>query len=166
MTSSTAPIGKLPTVSARRRRTDRVARGIIAAFTALALVPLFLVLWYLIRQGLGAWSMEFFTTDPTGRSCFPGQTTCEIGGIRSAILGTLEIVALASVFAIPLGIAVAVYLVEYGKQSKFANTVRYFVDVMTGVPSIAFGLSSTSCSSSRASAARSLAGRAPSRSPC
>lgn len=140
MTSSTAPLGNLPTISGRRRRTDRIARGIIAFFTFLALVPLVLVVWYLLRQGLGAWSVDFFTTDPTGRSCFPGQTTCEIGGIRSAILGTLEIVALASAVAIPLGIAVAVYLVEYGKQSKFANTVRYFVDVMTGVPSIAFGL--------------------------
>ncbi|MFT4036459.1 MAG: phosphate ABC transporter permease PstA [Patulibacter sp.] len=140
MTSSAAPLRNLPTISARRRRTDQFARGVIAALTLLALVPLVLVLWYLVSQGLGAWSVEFFTTDPTGRSCFPGQTTCEIGGIRSAIFGTLEIVVLASVIAIPLGIAVAVYLVEYGKQSRFANTVRYFVDVMTGVPSIVFGL--------------------------
>jgi phosphate transport system permease protein len=60
--------------------------------------------------------------------------------VRSAILGTVEMVALAAVIAIPLGIGVALYLVEYGKQSRFAQTVRYFVDVMTGVPSIVFGL--------------------------
>jgi len=62
------------------------------------------------------------------------------GGVRSAILGTLEIVALASAIAIPVGIGVALYLVEFGKRSVFSQTVRYFVDVMTGVPSIVFGL--------------------------
>ena len=49
-------------------------------------------------------------------------------------------VALASAIAIPFGIGVALYLVEYGKESRFANLVRYFVDVMTGVPSVVFGL--------------------------
>ena len=77
---------------------------------------------------------DFFTTDPTGR--FLGDP----GGIRSAIFGTIEMVALASLIAVPLGIGVALYLVEYGKASRFANVVRYFVDVMTGVPSIVFGL--------------------------
>ena len=60
--------------------------------------------------------------------------------MRSAIVGTLEIVGLAALIAIPLGIGVALYLVEYGKASRFALAVRYFVDVMTGVPSIVFGL--------------------------
>jgi phosphate transport system permease protein len=60
--------------------------------------------------------------------------------VRSAILGTIEMVALASVIAIPMGVGVALYLVEYGKRGRFANLVRYFVDVMTGVPSVVFGL--------------------------
>jgi phosphate transport system permease protein len=124
----------LPVVSARRRRTDRMARGLLAAATALALVPLALVVYHLLEKGLGAWSLEFFTTDPSGR--FLGSP----GGVRSAILGTLEIVALASALAVPLGIGVALYLVEYGRDSRFAAVVRYFVDVMTGVPSIVFGL--------------------------
>ena len=124
----------LPVVSTRRRLTDTMARGMTLGLTLLALVPLFLIVYCLISKGLGAWSVEFFTTDPTGR--FLGDP----GGIRSAIVGTLIIIALASAFAIPLGIAVALYLVEYGKRSLFSNTVRYFVDVMTGVPSIVFGL--------------------------
>ncbi|MEN0013236.1 MAG: phosphate ABC transporter permease PstA [Solirubrobacteraceae bacterium] len=139
-TFNEAGLRGLPPVSPGRVRKDRIARTFIGALTLIALVPLVLVVFYLLKQGLGAWNGDFFTTDPTGRTCFPGQTTCSIGGVRSAILGTLEIVALASVIAIPFGTAVAVYLVEYGKQSKFANTVRYFVDVMTGVPSVAFGL--------------------------
>ncbi|HKG16468.1 MAG TPA: phosphate ABC transporter permease PstA [Solirubrobacteraceae bacterium] len=124
----------LPDIGARRRRTDRVARTMLALATGLALVPLVLILFYLVKQGLGAWSLSFFTTDPNGR--FLGDP----GGVRSAILGTIEIVALASAIAIPAGIGVALYLVEYGRDGRFATTVRYFVDVMTGVPSIAFGL--------------------------
>jgi phosphate transport system permease protein len=121
-------------ISSRRRRTDRVMRGLLAAATAIALVPLVLVIYYLFHKGLGAWNGKFFTTDPNGN--FLGYP----GGIRSAILGTLEIVGLATAISVPLGIGVALYLTEYGKDSWFANVVRYFVDVMTGVPSIVFGL--------------------------
>jgi phosphate transport system permease protein len=109
-------------------------RGVLLAATLLALVPLVLVLYYLIEKGIGAWSIDFFTTDPTGR--FLGDP----GGVKSAILGTIMIVGLATLMAVPIGIGVALYLVEYGKKSRFANVVRYFVDVMTGVPSIVFGL--------------------------
>jgi phosphate transport system permease protein len=125
---------ELPHISARRRRTDKIMRGLLAGATGIALVPLILVIYYLIYKGIGQWSVKFFTTDPNGN--FLGYP----GGIRSAILGSIEIVALASLIAVPLGIAVALYLVEYGKKSLFANVVRYFVDVMTGVPSIVFGL--------------------------
>src|SRR5947209_13956491 len=122
-------------VSRRRRVTDRVMRGSLLVATLIALVPLVLIIYYLLYKGLGAWSGSFFTTDPNGN--FFGDP----GGIRSAILGSLEIVGLATVIAVPIGIGVALYLTEYGKQSWFANLVRYFVDVMTGVPSIMFGLS-------------------------
>jgi phosphate transport system permease protein len=124
-------------VSAARRRSDRLARTGILAGTLIALVPLALILYYLLSKGLGSWSSSFFTTDPTGNTFFKNSS---IGGIKSAILGTVEIVALASAVSVPVGIAVAVWLVEYGKQSWFAQAVRFFVDVLTGVPSIIFGL--------------------------
>ncbi|HEX4720830.1 MAG TPA: phosphate ABC transporter permease PstA [Thermoleophilaceae bacterium] len=124
----------LQTTSARRRRHDILMRGVLMIGTVVALVPLFLVLYYVVKRGIGAWKVTFFTTDPTG--AFLGDP----GGIKSALLGTVEMVALASLIAIPIGVGVAVYLVEYGKQSLFARTVRYFVDVLTGVPSIVFGL--------------------------
>ena len=120
--------------NARRRRTDKIMRGLLAGATALAIVPLALILYYLLKKGIGAWSSSFFTTDPNGN--FLGDP----GGIKSAILGTLEIVGLATLIAVPLGIAVALYLVEFGRDSRFGAVVRYFVDVMTGVPSIVFGL--------------------------
>ncbi len=124
----------MPQISARRRRTDVVMRGLLLAATVVAMVPLVLVVYYLFHNGLGAWSGKFFTTDPNGN--FLGYP----GGIKSAIIGTLLVVALATVIAVPLGIGVALYLTEYGRESRFASVVRYFVDVMTGVPSIVFGL--------------------------
>jgi phosphate transport system permease protein len=124
-------------VSPARRRKDRLARGSILAATLIALIPLALIIYYLLAKGLGSWSTNFFTTDPTGNTFFKSSS---IGGIKSAILGTIEIVALASVIAVPVGIGVAIWLVEYGKGSWFAHIVRFFVDVLTGVPSIVFGL--------------------------
>src|SRR5258708_6185803 len=113
-------------VSRRRRVTDRTMRTLLVVATLIALVPLVLVIYYLLKKGIGAWSGSFFTTDPTGN--FFGNP----GGIRSAILGTLEIVGMATVISIPMGIGVALYLTEYGRQGWFARTVRYFTDVMTG----------------------------------
>jgi phosphate transport system permease protein len=121
-------------VSQRRRRTDKLMRGGLLAATLLALIPLILIIYYLLKEGLSSISLNFFTTDPTG-SFFSNP-----GGIRSAILGSLEIVALATVIAVPIGIGVALYLTEFGTHSRLGNLVRYFVDVMTGVPSIVFGL--------------------------
>ncbi len=124
-------------VSPARRRKDKLARAAITACTVIALIPLGLVVYYLLSKGLGSWSWSFLSTDPTGNTFFKASS---IGGIKSAILGTVEIVALASAIAIPIGIGVAVWLVEYGRASGFAKVVRFFVDVLTGVPSIVFGL--------------------------
>jgi phosphate transport system permease protein len=132
--SAISSAGRLPRVSGRRRRTDQFMRGLLVVLTIIALIPLVLVVYYLLHKGLSAWSGSFFTTDPNGN--FLGYP----GGIKSAILGTIEIVALATLISVPIGIAVALWLTEYGKESWFANVVRYFVDVMTGVPSIVFGL--------------------------
>jgi phosphate transport system permease protein len=124
----------LAQLTPRRRATDRVMRGLLALGTLIALIPLVAVVYYLLSKGLGAWSWGFFTKDPTGN--FFGDQ----GGVKSALLGTIEMVALASLIAIPIGWGVGLYLVEYGRKGRFAATVRYFVDVMTGVPSIVFGL--------------------------
>jgi phosphate transport system permease protein len=121
-------------IASRRRQTDRIARIVLGAGTLLALIPLVLILYYLIVKGIGAWSVSFFTTDPTGK--FFGDP----GGIKSAILGTIEMVGLATLMAAPVGVGVALWLTEYGKDSRIATLVRYFVDVLTGVPSIVFGL--------------------------
>jgi len=133
MESASLP-SPLPPVSARRRRADRLARSLLWTATGVAIVPLVLIVFYILSKGLGALSLEFFTTDPTGN--FFGDQ----GGVKSAILGTIEIVGFAALVAVPLGVAVALYLTEYGGNGRLARSVRFFVDVMTGVPSIVFGL--------------------------
>lgn len=132
--ASLAQPAALPPVSPRRRRTDRIVRGLLWLATAVAIVPLVLIIFYILKKGIGALSLEFFTTDPTGD--FLGDK----GGVKSAILGTIEIVGFATLLAVPLGVGVALYLTEYGAKGRLAQAVRFFVDVMTGVPSIVFGL--------------------------
>ncbi|HEX4106685.1 MAG TPA: phosphate ABC transporter permease PstA [Solirubrobacteraceae bacterium] len=128
-------------VSARRRRTDVAMRGVLLAGTAIALVPLLLIIYYLLHKGLSSMtSGGFFTSDPTGASAGFFGGAQKIGGIKSALLGTVEIVLIASAIAVPIGIGVALWLVEYGRNSVYANIIRFFVDVLTGVPSIVFGL--------------------------
>ena len=82
-------------VSARRRRSDAIARGVVLAFTLVAIVPLVLDPLLAGQGRPRRLEQAFFTTDPTGR--FLGDP----GGIRSAILGTIEMVALASIIAVP-----------------------------------------------------------------
>src|ERR1039458_473685 len=98
-------------VSPARRRKDKLARGAVLAFTVIALIPLLLIVYYLLSKGLSSWSLNFFTTDPTGNTFFGGSN---IGGIKSAILGTIEIVALASVIAVPIGVAIGARTAAYG----------------------------------------------------
>jgi phosphate transport system permease protein len=124
----------LKPISPGRRRKDKAMRSLFWLATVVAIVPLVLVLYYTLNKGIGALSSEFFTTDPTG-SFFGAQ-----GGVKSAIIGTIEIVGFAALVAVPLGIGVALYLTEFGAGGRLAQAVRFFVDVMTGVPSIVFGL--------------------------
>ncbi len=77
------------------------------------------------------------TSSPPTR---PGSSSATRAASRARCSGTIEIVGLATLIAVPIGIGVAIYLTEYGSDSRFASAVRYFVDVMTGVPSIVFGL--------------------------
>jgi phosphate transport system permease protein len=132
----------LPPVSRRRVMTDKVMRAIVLASIVVALIPLVLTIYYVAKRGISTIDWDFFTTDPTGRSCISeNKALCPpAGGVKSAIVGTITMVALATAIAVPIGIGVALYLVEFGKATWFAKLVRYFVDVLTGVPSVVFGL--------------------------
>jgi len=115
----------------RRRLVGNAIR--IACYLALliALVPLVALVSYTIERGVSGLSADLFTQLPVPFGV-PG------GGVEEAIIGTLIIVGLAAVVAIPLGLAVALFLVD--RSGKLAATIRFVADVMAGIPSIAIGI--------------------------
>jgi phosphate transport system permease protein len=119
----------------RRKLVNRLMTGLITAAFALALVPLFSVLWLTVKNGAKRLDVNFLTHSMKGVGA-----TDAAGGAYHAIIGTLEQVGLATVIAVPLALLTAIYLTEYGAGSRFAKLVSYVVDVMTGVPSIVAGL--------------------------
>ncbi|MDQ7840398.1 MAG: phosphate ABC transporter permease PstA [bacterium] len=116
----------------RRRWTDRLMAGVTFLCTVAALVPLFLILFFLARTGLGALNLEFFTHLP-GAAGEPG------GGMANAISGTLVLVGLAALLGMPVGVLGGTFLAEC-PNSRLAGAVRLMADVMNGVPSIVMGL--------------------------
>jgi phosphate transport system permease protein len=122
-------------VEGRRQAKDRLFTTLVIGAFLLAVTPLLLIITYTLQRGLGTISAKFLTV-----SMFRVDTDEAGGGIYHAIVGTLEQALLATVIAAPLGILAAVYLVEYGGGRAFARLVSFFVDVMTGVPSIVAGL--------------------------
>ena len=121
-------------VSGRRRMVDILARLGMALSVLVALVPLVAVLAYTISRGARTISLQFLTHSMRGVGPLDSN-----GGAYHAIIGTLEQVAIASLLAVPLGLLVAVYVVEYGR-GPLRTAVRFLVDVMTGIPSIVAGL--------------------------
>jgi phosphate transport system permease protein len=103
------------------------------ALSAFAMLPLFSVLYMLLARGAPLLSVQLFT------QLTPGAGT-EAGGIGNAIVGTVVVVLVASLLALPLGFLAAVYLAEYGGESKLAVAVRFAGKVLTGMPSILAGV--------------------------
>lgn len=98
-----------------------------------AIVPLGSILLEVIKNGAKAISFEFIT-QPQG-SIGSGN-----GGVGPAIQGTIIVVGLASLIAAPVGVLAGIYLSEYAKRGTFADLVRFFNDVLTGLPSIVIGI--------------------------
>jgi phosphate transport system permease protein len=122
-------------VEGRRQAKDRIATGLVWVAFLLAVVPLVSLVWTTVARGVKVLNI-YFLTHSMGivADSQPG------GGIYHAIIGSLEQVALATIIAAPIGVLTAIYLVEYGGRGKLARAVTFFVDVMTGVPSIVAGL--------------------------
>lgn len=121
-------------VENRRQARDRVATSLVWVSFLIAIVPLFSLIWMTVSKGIKVLDGYFLSHSMAGVTGFePG------GGAYHAIIGTLEQVGIATVISAPLGLLTAVYLVEYGKGA-LAKAVTFFVDVMTGIPSIVAGL--------------------------
>ena len=120
------------TRSDRRKAFSRFVEILCGSAVLLALVPLFLVFFYVIQQGFSSLNWDFFTKMP--------KPVGEVGGgMANAIVGSLIIIGLAAVFAIPVGLVAGVYTSEYPK-ARLATAVRFTADVLNGVPSIVIGI--------------------------
>lgn len=117
----------------RRKLTNLIMVGLLGFAAVVAILPLFAVLAYVVARGAGSINLAFFTQLPPA----PGAAG---GGMGNAILGTLELILIASTLAIPVGVLAGVYLAEYGDESRLGGVVRFCSDVLTGVPTIVTGL--------------------------
>ncbi|MFI0264934.1 phosphate ABC transporter permease PstA [Streptomyces sp. NPDC017056] len=121
-------------VEGTRQAKDRLATSLVWICFLLAVVPLASLIWETIARGLKVLDGYFLSHSMgTLPDALPG------GGIYHAIIGTLQQVGLATLIAAPIGLLTAIYLVEYGR-GRLAKAVTFFVDVMTGIPSIVAGL--------------------------
>lgn len=123
-------------VSARRKLTNNVATVLVTASVLVALVPLVWVLYSVITKGFTAiTSPTWFTNSQAGMTTFTAG-----GGVYHAIVGTLLQGLVCSLISIPIGVLVAVYLVEYGGGTRLGRITTFMVDILTGVPSIVAAL--------------------------
>jgi phosphate transport system permease protein len=121
-------------IEGRRAATNRVATSLIYSAFVLALLPLISVIYTLISKGTTRLDMDFFTHSNRNITAFDSG-----GGAYHAIIGTLQQAGIATLITVPLGVLGAIYIVEYGR-GKLTTLIRFFVDVMTGIPSIVAGL--------------------------
>jgi len=116
-----------------RNRFNRVCTGVAGVFAAIAVLPLFLVIFYVLAQGGRLLSLRLFLELPPP----PGL---DGGGIGNAIIGTIVVSAVAALISIPIGVGGGIYLSEYSNNSWFSQLVRFANDVLAGVPSIISGV--------------------------
>lgn len=121
-------------VEGRRAAMNRLVTSVVVACACAAVLPLVAVLGFTIVKGSAVLDLSFLTHTMRGVA-----EQDPYGGIYHAIIGTLEQVGLATLLAVPFGLLVAIYLVEYS-TGRLGRIVSFFVDVMTGLPSIVAGL--------------------------
>src|SRR5690242_16245976 len=116
----------------RRKIVSNVMQILCGLAVILALIPLAMIFFYVLEQGATSLNWAFFTQmpKPVGE---PG------GGMANAIVGTLMLITIAAIFAVPIGMLCGIHLAEYSR-SKFAAVVRFAADVLNGVPSIVVGI--------------------------
>jgi phosphate transport system permease protein len=118
--------------TARRKALSSAFVGFCALSVLLALVPLALVLFFVVSQGIRAINVDFFTQmpKPVGE---PG------GGLANSIVGTLILAGLGSLLAVPIGVMSGIYMAEYA-GTRLASLIRFAADTLNGVPSIVIGV--------------------------
>ena len=120
-------------VEGRRRAVDRLAAALVTLAFLIALTPLISLVITVLTNGLVRFDADFFTLSMRN-VVGPG------GGAAHAILGTVIMTLTATLISVPVGLLTSIYLVEYGAGKRLARSITFFVDVMTGIPSIVAGL--------------------------
>jgi phosphate transport system permease protein len=111
---------------------DKVFKGLVILFSFLSGVPLVVILYYIVKNGISSINWEFLTNLP--------KPVGEIGGgVSNAIIGTLILIVISCILAVPLGISTGIYLSE-NRKGRLAYLVRLCVEVLQGVPSIVIGI--------------------------
>jgi phosphate transport system permease protein len=116
----------------RRRIISAIAEILCAVAVLLALLPLAMILFYVIKQGFTSLNWAFFTQMPKP----VGEAG---GGMANAIVGTMILIGIAALFAVPIGCLCGIHLSEY-PETRFSSVVRFAADVLNGVPSIVIGI--------------------------
>ncbi|MGY1651138.1 phosphate ABC transporter permease PstA [Geodermatophilus sp. SYSU D01119] len=119
-------------VEGTRKATDRLVTALVTTAFGIAMIPLVSLVYTVLDKGLARFDAQFFSN-----SMF--RVVGEGGGAYHAILGTVIITAVTAVISVPIGLLTAIYLVEYG-TGRLKKAITFFVDVMTGIPSIVAGL--------------------------
>ncbi|MFN8114255.1 MAG: phosphate ABC transporter permease PstA [Solirubrobacterales bacterium] len=120
-------------VEDRRHAKDRVVTVSITSAFLLAMIPLVSLVWTVVSKGINRFDTAFFTETARG-------VIGEGGGAAHAIWGTVIITGIAALISVPIGLMAAIYLNEYGGSGRLSRALTFFVDVMTGIPSIVAGL--------------------------
>lgn len=115
-----------------RYRRERVGRVVIASTFVVAVLFLAALMWSVVARGAAGLSWDFVTGTPSWRA--------ERAGIGPVILGSVYLIGLTMVLAIPVGVGTAVYLNEFARENRFTRFLRYVLQNLAGVPSIVFGL--------------------------
>jgi phosphate transport system permease protein len=129
----------LPSNARQAGVMDHIMTGVLGLCLVITCIPLFLILGYIVYKGTGSLSLNFFIKDPQPYNpTLPLGPDNEPGGLRNALVGSSMIVGLATLFAVPFGLLSAIFLAEY-RTSRIVPTVRFFGELLNGVPSIVVG---------------------------
>ncbi|WP_101653231.1 phosphate ABC transporter permease PstA [Brevibacterium ihuae] len=134
-------------VENRRRATDGLWKNLVWGAFLIALLPLVSVIWTVVAEGLPTLlaNPHLLWDDMSGVTGATDQATRDegaplMGGFLHGLVGTLAITAIATLISVPIGLMASIYLVEYSRGGWFSRAITFFVDVMTGIPSIVAGL--------------------------
>lgn len=115
-----------------RGRTEKLGYGLLTLVAVLTIIPILFILGYIFYRGLPALSWNFLTGFPTDG--------LKAGGIFPAILGTVLLTFVTTIFAVPIGIGAAIYLSEYAAENNWTRMIRIAIINLAGIPSVVYGL--------------------------